>query len=683
MAAHVSRDQDNNETRRTVADFIAELDGLKGSAKRKSILEEAGAFRVKLAAFFERGRPAITTLLVACQAATREPQPQALGLIGKDHLFDQYTLFGGAEASFEYRKKLMMSGRLPYVVEVAAGYRSSGKDLCRVLGVNSSAAIGSPFQLAGWQRLDGVLGGQYINTTSPIVLIVHLACPRVEFVDRGKSSMDVPRDVSEVLINLIKNVNEPYRKLIQAVIRENRAEARGREEALRVQKLRMKPPPARPQGTLAEVLLQARAMTGYRASVKELCVLGDANEPFTSWKRKGHAQWFADAWNRLVGSGERRHWRGFFYRLISRPDILGPDGKPIINDYKNWCMMQKAANAARWLLLLPFDAVIDARNAECETFVPDAPDVSTDVSSGAGAELPPLKAAIPSFNLLGFRGRQTHRIILYGEKTSLAEILRPIAQQIGAELLLVIGESSTTRVKEVAGRIVKDGRPAVILYFSDFDPSGWQMPVSVARKLQAFKALFYPTLDVKLYPVALTYDQVRDLGLPSAPLKDKEKRSKKWREVFDHDQTEIDALVELHPDVLRQAVFDAVRPFYDDGLDRRAREAEIEWDKKARQALQDHPSYQDAKDEIEAAWEEANDAITRLEDAQLRAADALHVAIPDPPELPKGEPKGEAKPSLFDSTEDFLTATKRLIQHKKLEFDGDDGPDEERHERLG
>ena len=34
----------------------------------------------------------------------------------------------------------------------------------------------------------------------------------------------------------------------------------------------------------------------------------------------------------------------------------------------------------------------------------------------------------------------------------------------------------------------RDGRPMVVFYFSDCDPSGWQMPVSLYRKLQALKA---------------------------------------------------------------------------------------------------------------------------------------------------------------------------------------------------
>ena len=35
----------------------------------------------------------------------------------------------------------------------------------------------------------------------------------------------------------------------------------------------------------------------------------------------------------------------------------------------------------------------------------------------------------------------------------------------------------------------EDGRHMVVSTVSDCDPSGWQMPISIARKLQAFKAL--------------------------------------------------------------------------------------------------------------------------------------------------------------------------------------------------
>ena len=71
------------------------------------------------------------------------------------------------------------------------------------------------------------------------------------------------------------------------------------------------------------------------------------------------------------------------------------------------------------------------------------------------------------------------------------------------------GETSDTRIAELAERIADDGRPAVILYFSDHDPSGWQMPISVSRKLQALRDLFYPGLDLQVRRAALTAVQAK------------------------------------------------------------------------------------------------------------------------------------------------------------------------------
>ena len=74
--------------------------------------------------------------------------------------------------------------------------------------------------------------------------------------------------------------------------------------------------------------------------------------------------------------------------------------------------------------------------------------------------------------------------------------------------------------------------------------------------------------------MALTPDQVREYGLPSTPLKDTERRADKWTAATGVEQTEIDALAALQPDLLRQIADDAIAPFYDDTLDDRVRQAE-------------------------------------------------------------------------------------------------------------
>jgi hypothetical protein len=108
-------------------------------------------------------------------------------------------------------------------------------------------------------------------------------------------------------------------------------------------------------------------------------------------------------------------------------------------------------------------------------------------------------------------------------------------------------------------------------------------------------------------------------------------------------------MVELHPDALRDAVLDAILPFYDADLDNRVLAAEMKWREKADKALQAHPGYKGASRRIKAAWESVSAAASKLHSEQRQAAEVLRDTVPPPPELPEPAPAGEAKPALFDS----------------------------------
>ena len=219
--------------------------------------------------------------------------------------------------------------------------------------------------------------------------------------------------------------------------------------------------------------------------------------------------------------------------------------------------------------------------------------------------------------------RQPYRIILIGEKSSLGEVLEPIARQVKGELLLPTGEMSDTMIAEMAARAAADPRPAVVLYFSDFDPSGWQMPISSSRKLQALRTLRHPELGIAVHRVALTLDQVRGLNLPSTPLKETEKRASKWRERMGHEQTEIDALAALRPEELTRIALDALKPFFDFTLDERCGRAATNSSIAAHRKLAAHPALPALSETIRTAHQEVEVAIKALEDAQCRSAVAL------------------------------------------------------------
>jgi hypothetical protein len=129
-------------------------------------------------------------------------------------------------------------------------------------------------------------------------------------------------------------------------------------------------------------------------------------------------------------------------------------------------------------------------------------------------------------------------------------------------MMLFKGNASDTYIYQLAKYAAEDGLPTIILYLSDCDPSGYEMAVTISRKIQAHNHFNFSGLRIEVRPIALTVEQVKRLGLPSSPLSDKEKRAERWREAWGVEQTEIDALAALQPDTLRQIIEDAIAPFY-------------------------------------------------------------------------------------------------------------------------
>lgn len=399
-------------------------------------------------------------------------------------------------------------------------------------------------------------------------------------------------------------------------------------------------------------------------SLCDLTVAAVQNDPYRydTPARHRDGQWFAEQIARFVPSGPI-HLRGLHYRLVASGDVHKPDGKPYINADPEWEWLQKIAQAARWLGYVPFSRIVDQRNGLPQIFVPtqEQPQGWLNRNEIYGWDLDQL---LPAVHYSGFLARQPNRIIFIGEKSSLKEVLLPIAQAIAGELLLPTGEASDTMIAEMAARAAADGRPAVVLYFSDFDPAGAQMPISVSRKLQALRDLLYPELTIEVHAVALTIDQVRTLDLPSSPLKETERRGDKWRAIYGHEQTEIDALAALRPDELHQIARNAVTPFFDRTLNSRTSEAARQWRAAAEEQLHADPGYIAAQNEIAHLLDSLNGLIDEIRFAQSRIE--LPANLP-PIVLPAPALTTTAPRPLFTTADEFAAATRRLIAAKRLE----------------
>jgi hypothetical protein len=250
-----------------------------------------------------------------------------------------------------------------------------------------------------------------------------------------------------------------------------------------------------------------------------------------------------------------------------------------------------------------------------------------------------------------------------------ARPVAPLPAREWASLDEAFGEISDTRLHEIARDAAKDGRPLVVFTLTDCDPSGYQMSVSIGRKMQALRDLFFPQLQFEIMPVALLVGQVRELGLPSTPLKETEKRADRWRDAFGVEQTEIDALATLQPDVLREILERAFDPYWDSTLEDRVEQAKAEWDELAAEAIRD----QIDQEKLDALREEAGEKLAELQDAIDSINERLRLEAGDRFELPPIEvpqPEVDDDPSrqaLVSFGDDWVAATQALIRRKAYE----------------
>jgi hypothetical protein len=114
-----------------------------------------------------------------------------------------------------------------------------------------------------------------------------------------------------------------------------------------------------------------------------------------------------------------------------------------------------------------------------------------------------------------FWDQQPVRVIVVSEKGTVRGLLKPVLDHYAVGFLPVHGFSSATIVYDISQD--NDGRPLIILYVGDFDPSGMFMSEDdLPNRLSE-----YGGHHIKLRRIALTRKQVR--GLPSFPATDKRK----------------------------------------------------------------------------------------------------------------------------------------------------------------
>jgi hypothetical protein len=443
-------------------------------------------------------------------------------------------------------------------------------------------------------------------------------------------------------------------------------------------------------GPLRQLLEETAAAEGL--PMKALTVLANQNDPFRVDTPAGHRDgaWLAEIVQDLLGD-RRIHLRGLHYAITMHTSpIIKPNGERYLNDDPTWEWLQNGpAKDARWLGYLPFDQITDERNAAPVTRIWSKQDPWPYLDVEIDIDIPDLDELMPTVGVQYFDGVQPYKLVIFGEKSSLEPILAPVASTYKADLYLPTGEISDTMMYQMARIGAEDGRPMVVVCFSDADPSGWQMPISIARKLQAFQAwgdmevpdgrgstkvVSFDDLQFEVHRAAVLPGQVRQYGLPSSPLKATEKRADQWREAMGIDQTEVDALTTpAMAEVLRRIASQALDPFYDWTLDQRVLEARSAWETEAARVATEQigPYRLGAIHQIATArLQQIREQIDQLREAMR--IDASDLQLPDPV-VPVADLNGRVYPTpLLDSGWSFAEQCRRLLDSKGYRRQGSD-----------
>jgi hypothetical protein len=396
-------------------------------------------------------------------------------------------------------------------------------------------------------------------------------------------------------------------------------------------------------------------------------------DPFTAGSpaRQRDAEWFAELWQRFdIQPGA--HLRRIHYRLLSST-VTMPDGSPYLNlDRPCFEKLITAALDARYLGLVPADDLVDRRNDEPVIYLPnDASDAGLTIAGGliqstlSGFYIPALELIKPTI-------LQRYHIEIWCEKTTMNDVLLPLCERYGINLITGSEEQSLTACVNVIKRALASGRPLRILYVSDFDPAGASMPVASARKIEH---LLYQKelhdLDIQVRPIFLTHEQCIRYRLPRTPIKETESRAAAFEARFGEGATELDALEALHPGELERILTQEIERYYDDDLVGRIEEvaadvqAELDdintkvRERYAKELRELQAERKKALAAIKAFEEKAKPLFGRIE--QDLAAAAPDVDAYDWPEPDKGD---EDDDPLFDSTREYLDQIDRYKEHQ-------------------
>lgn len=150
---------------------------------------------------------------------------------------------------------------------------------------------------------------------------------------------------------------------------------------------------------------------------------------------------------------------------------------------------------------------------------------------------------------------QAYYIEVLIEKKALEGVFAPICKKNHVALGACKGYPSITFLHEATLRfkIAEEcGKIPIIIYFGDYDPSGEDIPRAMVENIKKLGCE-----SIQLERISLLHEQVLEWGLPPAPAKEGDSRTKNWDGLG---QVELDA---VKPEKLQEMCQEAIDSYFD------------------------------------------------------------------------------------------------------------------------
>lgn len=225
------------ETNPTLREFVRTFAGLTSTAKAAAIGERFP--NVERLRDLDGRDDDLAELLAEMKREAREIKPAALGVIGEDHFKARIGELYGIKRHW-YRKALKVIDGLPVGIEAMIAETERPGRL--FTGVNFSPTYSDPFARANMTTpefttygLSSMLSRAYAypDGEERRAAVVHLTCPALEFLDRGKTNLNLTYEMGKVLTETLWPAVKELHKEGKRAEKDARREANRQEEVWR------------------------------------------------------------------------------------------------------------------------------------------------------------------------------------------------------------------------------------------------------------------------------------------------------------------------------------------------------------------------------------------------------------------------------------------------------------------